>query len=150
VDSSIRNDDAIHGGPLSGRQLDIQLTGKHLAVLFITTAVVSVVIFLSGVIFGRAQHRSALTPAEWSAPVKTTMQGAILTPPREPEVTALASPPAVDVNSDRLRAASPASEHAEPDAPKTDTPLHRRRGTGHRRTRSHAAAHRSRSAPNDQ
>jgi hypothetical protein len=145
VDSGIQND-AIHRGPLSARQLDIHLTGKHLAVLFMTAAVVSVVIFLGGVIFGRTQHRPTLTPAESSAPVKTTTQAVPAPPARDAEVTALASPP-VNAGSDHLETTSPSSEHVEAGVAKPDTPLRRRRGSGHRRTRSHAAAHRVRSAP---
>jgi hypothetical protein len=148
VESSIPND-AIHTSQVAGRRLDIQLTGKHLAVLFMTAAVVSAVIFLSGVVFGRTQHRAASIPADSSAAVKTTAQAVVAPPAREVEVTGLPSPPA-DIHSDQIGTMSPSSEQVEPGASKPDTPPHRRRGTGHHRTRSHAASHRARSAPTGQ
>jgi len=144
VDSSIQHD-AIPRSQLAGRRLDIQLTGKHLAVLFMAAAVMSVVIFLGGVIFGRAQHRPALTPAETRAPVKTTTQAVPAPPAANAEVSAL---PPVDADSDRLATTGPSSDHVEAGAPKPDTPLRRRKG--HRRTRSHPAAHRARSGPTGQ
>jgi hypothetical protein len=127
--------------------LDIQLTGKHLAFLFMTAAVVSVVIFLGGVMVGRMPRRPALTPAASSSPpVKTTTQAAVPAPPaREAELTALAPPAAAGVPSDHVETASPSPERLAPSAATTDTALSRRRGSGHRRARSHGAAHRSRS-----
>ena len=148
MDSSIQHE-AIHGSQLPGRRLDIQLTGKHLALLFMTTAVVSVGIFLGGVIFGRAQFRPALTRAESSTPVQTTTQPTPAPPARDAEVTALTSP-AADADSDRLGKTGPSSEHLEAGAPKPDTALRRRRGAGRHRTRSHAASQRVPSGPSGQ
>jgi hypothetical protein len=145
VDSGIQNE-AIQTSQPAGRRLDIQLTGRHVAFLFMAAVVGSVVIFLGGVMVGRMPRRPALTPAASSTPVKTTTQAAVPAPPaQEAALTALAPPAAAGVPSDHVETASPSPEHLAPSAPTTDTAPSRRRGSGHRRARSHGAAHRSRS-----
>jgi len=93
---------------------EIQLNGKQLVFLFMAATVVSVVIFLCGVLVGRGVRveRSADT-AGLSAAVEPAAPA--LPPPATPagsDPTAAAAPPAVDdlTYTDRLQASTPSPE----------------------------------------
>ena len=93
---------------------EIQLNGKQLVFLFMAATVVSVVIFLCGVLVGRGVRveRSADT-AGLSAAVEPAAPS--LPPPATPagsDPTAAAAPPAVDdlTYTDRLQASTPSPE----------------------------------------
>jgi cell division septation protein DedD len=102
---------------------EIQLNGKQLVFLFMAATVVSVVIFLCGVLVGRgvragqgieggiAEVNSAASPAPQAS--------AELTPLPESDPTAAAPPPANEDLSyfNRLEAAAPAAEKLQPPAP---------------------------------
>jgi DedD protein len=102
---------------------EIQLNGKQLVFLFMAATVVSVVIFLCGVLVGRgvrAERGSETETAESSAPVEPAPQRAA--PPATPtpagsDPTAAATePPAVDDLSyfDRLETSNPPAEKLKP------------------------------------
>jgi cell division septation protein DedD len=102
-------DDAFH---------EIQLNGKQLVFLFMAATVVSVVIFLCGVLVGRgvrAERALAMADAGLTAPADTTPQQPAATPTPAPagsDPTAASPPPAVDDLSyfNRLEKPSPAPE----------------------------------------
>ena len=97
---------------------EIQLNGKQLVFLFMAATVVSVVIFLCGVLVGRgvrAERGSEAETAELSAPAEPAPQQAAspATPtPAGSDPTAAAAPPAVDDLSyfNRLQASNPPPE----------------------------------------
>ncbi len=97
---------------------EIQLSGKHLVFLFMTTTVVSVVIFLCGVLVGRGVRGDAVNAAEARTSASAVAGGSASTPEGgadsgpapnvEPETTtAAASGPGV---TSRLEAADPVTE----------------------------------------
>ena len=106
---------------------EIQLNGKQLVFLFMAATVVSVVIFLCGVLVGRGVRAERSTDADaagLSAAAEPTPQA----PPRPPTLpagsdpTAAAAPPAADDLSyfDRLETTKPAPKEklkAQPPAP---------------------------------
>ena len=102
-------DDAFH---------EIQLNGKQLVFLFMAATVVSVVIFLFGVLVGRgvrAERVPSLADAGVAAPADTMPQQPAPTPTQAPagsDPTAASPPPAVDDLSyfNRLDKPSPAPE----------------------------------------
>ena len=81
---------------------EIQLNGKQLVFLFMAATVVSVVIFLCGVLVGRGvrAERSAADATPATGVADTTPQPAPATPPQPPPgsdpTTAAAPPPAAD------------------------------------------------------
>jgi septal ring-binding cell division protein DamX len=117
-------DDAFH---------EIQLNGKQLVFLFMAATVVSVVIFLFGVLVGRGvrAERLAMVDPAVTAPADTTPQQPAPTPTPAPagsDPTAAAPPPAVDDLSyfNRLDKPSPAPEQlkAPPSRATPDVPEH--------------------------
>jgi cell division protein FtsN len=110
---------------------EIQLNGKQLVFLFMAATVVSVVIFLCGVLVGRgvrAERAATVADASLNAPDDTAPTPAAASPTPPPagsDPTAAAPPPAVDDLSyfNRLEKASPAPEQLKAAAPKpTPTP----------------------------
>jgi DedD protein len=97
---------------------EIQLNGKQLVFLFMAATVVSVVIFLCGVLVGRGVRAGRGLTAEAAAADVADLrpgdlQGAVDTPPPAAEdPTTATPPPAVDELSypDRLESAGPAVE----------------------------------------
>jgi cell division septation protein DedD len=98
---------------------EIQLNGKQLVFLFMAATVVSVVIFLCGVLVGRgvrAERGSEAETAELNAPSEPAPQQAASpatpTPTGSDPTTAAAAPPAVDDLSyfNRLQATKPPPE----------------------------------------
>ena len=98
---------------------EIQLNGKQLVFLFMAATVVSVVIFLCGVLVGRGvrtERGSEAETAELSAPAEPAPQQAASpatpTPTGSDPTTAAAAPPAVDDLSyfNRLQTTSPPPE----------------------------------------
>lgn len=81
---------------------EIQLNGKQLVFVFMATTVVSVVIFLCGVLVGRgvrAERGSGADGAALSAAAETSPQQlppAVTPPPAGSDPTAVAPPPTVD------------------------------------------------------
>jgi cell division septation protein DedD len=80
---------------------EIQLNGKQLVFLFMAATVVSVVIFLSGVLVGRGVKAerliaSDLTPAAAAAETTSRQSVAVPAPAAGSDPTAAAPPPAVD------------------------------------------------------
>jgi cell division septation protein DedD len=106
---------------------EIQLNGKQLVFLFMAATVVSVVIFLCGVLVGRgvrAERGSTVPDAALSAPGDALPQPPADTPPPAPagsDPTVAAPPPAVDDLSyfNRLEKASPAPEQLKSAASKS-------------------------------
>jgi cell division septation protein DedD len=103
---------------------EIQLNGKQLVFLFMAATVVSVVIFLCGVLVGRGVRAERGTEAEASlaAASEPTPQEITATPAPTPagsDPTAAAAPPTVDELSyfDRLQTSNPPAEKLKaPDA----------------------------------
>ena len=98
---------------------EIQLNGKQLVFLFMAATVVSVVIFLCGVLVGRGvrtERGSEAETAELSAPAEPAPQQAASpatpTPTGSDPTTAAAAPPAVDDLSyfNRLQSTTPPPE----------------------------------------
>ena len=97
---------------------EIQLNGKQLVFLFMAATVVSVVIFLFGVLVGRGvrvERGAEADVAELSAPAEPTPQAPApgVTPtPAGSDPTAAAAPPTVDDLSyfERLEASKPSPE----------------------------------------
>lgn len=97
---------------------EIQLNGKQLVFLFMAATVVSVVIFLCGVLVGRgvrAERGSGAETAELSAPAEPAPQQAAspaAPTPAGSDPTAAAAPPAVDDLSyfNRLQTSNPPPE----------------------------------------
>ena len=95
---------------------EIQLNGKQLVFLFMAATVVSVVIFLCGVLVGRgvrAERSAEADAAGLSAAVEPTLPEPLATPtPAGSDPTAAAAPPTVDDLSytDRLQSANPSPE----------------------------------------
>jgi cell division septation protein DedD len=78
---------------------EIQLNGKQLVFLFMAATVVSVVIFLCGVLVGRgvrADRAEVVAEAAGPAPVATPSRDAVAAAPAGSDPTAVAAPPAVD------------------------------------------------------
>jgi cell division septation protein DedD len=78
---------------------EIQLNGKQLVFLFMAATVVSVVIFLCGVLVGRgvrADRAEVVAEAAGAAPVTTPSRNAVAAAPAGSDPTAVAAPPAVD------------------------------------------------------
>ena len=97
---------------------EIQLSGKQLVFLFMATTVVSVVIFLCGVLVGRGVKGDTVAAAE-----ATTAQGPApsLPPPTEPQPTTIEAPPATPAASQeslsynrRLEGTQPVKEDLKP------------------------------------
>ena len=110
---------------------EIQLNGKQLVFLFMAATVVSVVIFLCGVLVGRgvrAERGSEAETAELSAPAEPAPQQAasLATPtPAGSDPTVAAAPPAVDDLSyfNRLQTSNPPAEKLKaPEQPATAPP----------------------------
>jgi cell division septation protein DedD len=100
---------------------EIQLNGKQLVFLFMAATVVSVVIFLCGVLVGRgvrAEQASAAEAADLAAAAEPAKPAATSGAPSQgaSDPTAAAPPPAVDELSyfDRLQADKPAAERLKP------------------------------------
>ena len=117
---------------------EIQLNGKQLVFLFMAATVVSVVIFLCGVLVGRGVRAERGTEAEASlaAASEPTPQEITATPAPTPagsDPTAAAAPPTVDELSyfDRLQTSNPPAEKLKaPDskaaaAPENAAPVQR-------------------------
>ena len=95
---------------------EIQLNGKQLVFLFMAATVVSVVIFLCGVLVGRGvrvERSAEADSAGLSAAVEPTLPAPLATPtPAGSDPTAAAAPPTVDDLSytDRLQSSNPSPE----------------------------------------
>jgi cell division septation protein DedD len=116
--------DLTHDSPDDGFH-EIQLSGKQLVFLFMATTVVSVVIFLCGVLVGRGvrAERAAeiLDPAVAAVPAPTdtvaeAQPGASQLPPAEPP------PPAETAADPSLDASKDAARTETPDAPASKAP----------------------------
>jgi cell division septation protein DedD len=97
---------------------EIQLSGKQLVFLFMATTVVSVVIFLCGVLVGRGVHiaqpaEAAQVPAaaRETAPPPSSAPGSVPPPASDPQPVAQAAPPPAT-----SQAAAPPSEAPAPPA----------------------------------
>jgi cell division septation protein DedD len=78
---------------------EIQLNGKQLVFLFMAATVVSVVIFLCGVLVGRgvqADRAEVVAEPTGPAPVAAPSRDAVAAAPAGSDPTAVAAPPAVD------------------------------------------------------
>ena len=122
--TSHTQDDAFH---------EIQLNGKQLVFLFMAATVVSVVIFLCGVLVGRgvrAERGSVVADATQSSAAETTPDPVAAAPPPAPpagsDPTAAAPPPAVDDLSyfNRLDKPSPAPEQLKSPPSKSASVAH--------------------------
>ena len=106
---------------------EIQLNGKQLVFLFMLATVVSVVIFLCGVLVGRgvrAERSVAAAEAGVNVPATEPAPAAAAAPAPAPagsDPTAAAPPPAVDdlTYFNRLEKQKPAPEQLKTSAPKT-------------------------------
>lgn len=108
---------------------EIQLNGKQLVFLFMAATVVSVVIFLCGVLVGRGVKAERLAAAD-AAPVNVTAE----TTPQQPatpaptpagsDPTAVAAPPAVDdlTYFNRLEKPKATAEQLKPAATRNEAP----------------------------
>jgi cell division septation protein DedD len=110
---------------------EIQLNGKQLVFLFMAATVVSVVIFLCGVLVGRgvqAGRGSEAGTAEFGAPSEPAPQPAASSatpvPTGSDPTTAAAAPPAVDDLSyfNRLQASNPSPEKLNAPGPSAAAP----------------------------
>lgn len=107
---------------------EIQLNGKQLVFLFMAATVVSVVIFLCGVLVGRgvrAERGTALTEAALSMapPESAPASPAVSAPPTESDPSSAVPPPPVDDLSyfNRLENQTPPAEELKP-PPKVSSP----------------------------
>jgi DedD protein len=77
---------------------EIQLNGKQLVFLFMAATVVSVVIFLCGVLVGRGvrAERAANVADQTAATIEPAQQAAAVTPAGSDPTTAVAPPPTAD------------------------------------------------------
>jgi cell division septation protein DedD len=96
---------------------EIQLSGKQLVFLFMATTVVSVVIFLCGVLVGRgvrADHPSTADESSAAAPAPTDTVADTAVPATEPPNPPVESPP---LNyKERLESSKPLAETLKPQA----------------------------------
>jgi cell division protein FtsN len=97
---------------------EIQLSGKQLVFLFMATTVVSVVIFLCGVLVGRGVHMerpaeaaAQAAAAPTTAPPSTSAPGSVPPPASDPQPVAQATPPPA-----ASQASAPPSEPPPPPA----------------------------------
>ena len=121
--------DLSHDGADEGFH-EIQLSGKQLVFLFMATTVISVVIFLCGVLVGRGVKGDTLTAAE--ATTASAQPSAASTPPASPTADAppAAAPPAGVGDRvtypNRLDSVAPVAEELKaPREPKSDPPAER-------------------------
>jgi DedD protein len=107
--------DLSHDSPDDGFH-EIQLSGKQLVFLFMATTVVSVVIFLCGVLVGRGVRAEALNAADRTTPVSTSGPGVTtpntLTPP--PPVVDPPGEPPTSTLKQRLEADKAVPEIVKP------------------------------------
>jgi cell division septation protein DedD len=85
--------DLSHDAPDDGFH-EIQLSGKQLVFLFMATTVVSVVIFLCGVLVGRGVRGEPLSADGAAPPISTGGPGASANPPAPPPLIGEAAAPA--------------------------------------------------------
>lgn len=116
----------IHDGADEGFH-EIQLSGKQLVFLFMATTVVSIVIFLCGVLVGRGVKGDTLSAAEaTTASAQPTPQGAASAPPAgdAPTVVEPAAGSGERVSyPNRLDSATPVTEELKtPPEPRSDPP----------------------------
>ena len=127
---------------------EIQLNGKQLVFLFMAATVVSVVIFLCGVLVGRGVRVERATVVEDAAPINSVAEttpppsaAAPVTTPVGSDPTVAAPPPAVDELSyfNRLEKQKAPAEQLKPAPTKVATPLEKHAAPAARATPPPAA-----------